>query len=75
MVGQVVCMRVNVDEPRRDGESARIDDPPGGSSVDLADYRDAAILDGDVSDTGGRAGSVDHTTPNDRQIVGRRDLP
>jgi hypothetical protein len=61
-------MRVRIDEAGRDNQSGRVD-CAGGASRNVADFRDAPVVDRQVRASRRRAGAVhDRSTPYD-QIV------
>ena len=64
-------MRVHVDEPRRDDEPARVDDPSGGDIIAQTAHRgDPIAADRHVPLEPGIAGAVDDLAAADHDVVG-----
>ena len=60
---------MQVDEPRRDDETPRVDRAGGARGIErrARDEDDAIVLDGDVGGIAGRAGAVDNGAVADQQ--------
>ena len=72
MLGQIVGVRVDVDETGRDDEPGRVDRVFGRGGVDLPDRRDATLANADVGvPTRRGAGPVDDEAAADHEIEGR----
>src|SRR5205085_12487753 len=61
-------MRMDIDEARRHDPVARVDDPRARGPADLADRRDASVLDPDVRAPARRAGAVDDLATGDDEL-------
>ena len=68
--GQVVGMRVDVDESGRDHEARGVDDRDGGGRGQVADRGNPALADGHVGPPAGRPGPVHDDAAADQEVVG-----
>jgi hypothetical protein len=69
VIGDVVGVRVHVDEAGRHDQPRRVHDLAGLGPPDRADRNDAAVLDGDIGTAARRPGAVHDRAAGDQEIV------
>ena len=74
LLGEVVGVGVDVDEPRRDDEPGGVDHVTRVELRERADLDDASVLDRDVRPPRRRAGAIDDLAAGNQQVITGLDL-